>query len=148
VDTPKTEPPEGASLKARLLRSSATEPIIVHSQPQEMAEPAVAEVPKEPEVRLPAIIPPALPPVATSYDDALEAMNERHAIIDNVGSKSVIASWEPSSRDQSRQEVIFQNKESFLLRYSNRTISTELPDGQGGTTKISMGLGYWWLNHR
>src|SRR5262249_49561963 len=100
------------------------------------------------EAKLPALVSPAPPPLAPNYDDALEAMNERHAIIDNVGSKSVIASWEPSSRDQSRQEVIFQNKESFLLRYSNRTISTELPDGQGGTTKVSMGLGHWWLNHR
>lgn len=112
------------------------------------AEPVVAEALKEPEVRLPAIIPPAKPPVAPSYDDALGAMNERHAIIDNVGSKSVIASWEPSSRDNSRQEVIFQNKESFLLRYSNRKIATEHPDGQGGTIKLEMPLGQWWLSHR
>jgi hypothetical protein len=109
----------------------------------------IIEAKSDPELKisLPAIIPPAPPPVAPSYDDALEAMNQRHAIIDNVGSKSVIASWEPSSRDQSRLEVVFQNKESFLLRYSNRKIRAEVPDGQGGTTRLDMPLGQWWLSH-
>jgi hypothetical protein len=66
----------------------------------------------------PAIVPPQLPPA--TWDDLLTAMNNQHAIIDNVGGKTVIASWEPSSLDPTRLMVAFQNKESFLLRYSNR----------------------------
>ena len=87
------------------------------------AEPEVAKEPVEPIARtLPAIIPPAPPPLAPNYEDACEAMNDRHAVIDNVGGKAVIASWEPSQRDHSKQEVIFHNKDSFLLRYSNRSV--------------------------
>ena len=70
------------------------------------------------QARLPAVVPARMPLVA--WNDLLEAMNEQHAIIDNVGGKTVIASWEPSSLDPSRRVWVFQNKESFLLRYSNR----------------------------
>ena len=115
-------------------------------EPPTAAEPVLAEAP-ETKVNLPAIIPPS-PPVAPSYDNALEAMNDRHAVIDNVGGKAVIASWEPSQRDHSKLEVIFHNKESFLLRYSNRSVPVELPDGQGGSYRREVPLGLWWLNHR
>jgi hypothetical protein len=41
---------------------------------------------------------------------------------------------------------VFQNKESFLLRYSNRFVSIEVHDGKGGTIKVP--LAQWWLGHR
>jgi hypothetical protein len=47
--------------------------------------------------------------------------------------KTVIASWEPSSLDLERLMVVFQSKDSFLLRYSNRFVSMEVPDGRGGS---------------
>lgn len=126
----------------------AAEPFFYPETQPDVEYPEIASVPAvidaKPElVSLPAVIPPA-----PSYDDALEAMNQRHAIIDNVGSKSVIASWEPSTRDHSRLEVIFQSKESFLLRYSNRKIKTEHPDGQGGMVRLETPLGLWWLSHQ
>src|SRR5262245_42875345 len=94
---PRSRP--ASDLRARLNQASAKPSgIVIPAKP----EPEVAKEPVEPVAQtLPAIIPPAPPPLAPNYDDALEAMNNRHAIIDNVGSKSVIASWEPSSRDQS-----------------------------------------------
>ena len=101
----------------------------------------------EPRIMLPAVIPPSPPPPVT-WDDALEAMNDRHAIIDNVGGKTVIAGWEPSQIDPARMVVVFQGKESFLLRYSNRYAITDVSDGHGGTRQTSMALGQWWLNHR
>jgi len=75
-------------------------------------------------------------------------MNEQHAIIDNVGGKTVIASWEPSSLDPSRRVWVFQNKESFLLRYSNRFATIEISDMRGGSIRSQMPLGQWWLTHR
>jgi hypothetical protein len=51
-----------------------------------------------------------LPAVPT--DPAIAAMNEHHAIIDNVGGKAVIACWEPSPLDPSKLMVIFQDKSS------------------------------------
>ncbi len=98
-------------------------------------------------IMLPAVIPQrAL--AKTDWDEAIAAMNERHAIIDNIGGKTMIASWEPSSLDPSRLEVVFQSKESFLLRYSNRSVAIDLSDARGGTRRETLALGQWWLTHR
>ena len=89
---------------------------------------------------LPAVVPkPALP--LAGWNDAVAVMNEHHAIIDNVGGKAVIACWEPSSLDPSKLVVVFQNKESFLLRYSNRYAMVDIPDGRGGGRQLSVALG-------
>ena len=101
----------------------------------------------EPKKTLTVVPPvPALPP---ELDDALAAMNRQHAIIENVGGKAVIASWEPSTYDTGRLMVIFQNKESLLLRYSNRSIPIEVPSGKPGISAVvRMPLAQWWLTHR
>jgi Family of unknown function (DUF5906) len=83
-----------------------------------------------------------------TWDDLLTAMNNQHAIIDNVGGKTVIASWEPSSLDPTRLMVAFQNKESFLLRYSNRYATTEITTKHGAIIQAEVPLSSWWLTHR
>jgi hypothetical protein len=123
-------------------RARAEEASVAAPEPQ----PEKASETPEPRVMLPAVIPPTPPPV--TWDDAIEAMNTRHAIIDNVGGKTVIAGWEPSQLDPARMVVVFQNKESFLLRYSNRYAIIDVSDGRGGTRQTSMPLGQWWLSHR
>ena len=107
-----------------------------------------AKAKPEPEVKagLPMVLP--APKLPAAWDDVIEAMNRRHAIIDNVGGKTVIAGWEPSQLDPERMVVVFQQKESFLLRYSNRTATIDVPDGRGGVRQSAMGLGQWWLTHR
>jgi len=95
---------------------------------------------------LPAVIPPRSPPA--TWSDLLTVMNNQHAIIDNVGGKTVIASWEPSSLDPTRQIVAFQSKESFLLRYSNRCAMVEVTNKSGATAQVEMPLSTWWLTHR
>jgi Mesyanzhinovviridae DNA primase len=97
---------------------------------------------------LPAVVPKPALPLTPGWDDAVAAMNEHHAIIDNVGGKTVIACWEPSSLDPAKLVVVFQNKESFLLRYSNRYAMIDIPDGKGGGRQMSVALGKWWLDHR
>jgi hypothetical protein len=59
-----------------------------------------------------------------------------------------IASWEPSSIDPRKQVIVFQGKESFLLRYSNKTMRKNIPDGKGGFLELRQQLGAWWLSHR
>ena len=81
---------------------------------------------------------------AVSQDYTIAALNEHHAIIDNVGGKTVIACWEPSPLDPSKLVVVFQSKESFVLRYSNRHVSLDLLNGK----TISMPVGHYWLNNR
>jgi hypothetical protein len=89
------------------------------------------------------VVPQALPraPVADGFEAALAWMNEHHAIIDNVGGKSLIAGREKS--DRGRDVVVFQTKDSFLLRYSNQTIPWRHPTGE----MVGVSLGKWWLNH-
>jgi hypothetical protein len=131
---------EAQSLEAIVAKLKETE------QPE--AEPEAREA-KSP-IMLPAVVPPAPPPKAppSSYDAAVEAMNSQHAIIDNVGGKTVIASWEPSPLNLERRIVVFQSKESFLLRYSNRCITQEVVDASGGTQLVKRPLPQWWLGHR
>ena len=112
-------------------------------QPAPTAEPKEEE---KPLVMLPAVVP--TPPLPASWDDAIEAMNNRHAIIDNVGGKSVIAGWEPSPLDPAKLVVVFQSKESFLLRYSNRYATVDVADGKGSSQQRLIPLGNWWLSHR
>jgi hypothetical protein len=40
-------------------------------------------------------------------------------------------------------KLVYQGKESFLLRYSNRKVLVDYPSGGSGY----VGLGHWWLNH-
>jgi Family of unknown function (DUF5906) len=102
------------------------------------------------QIMLPAVVPPPPPlqPPKPNLDEAIAAMNTQHAIIENVGGKTVIASWEPSPIDLERLMVVFQSKESFLLRYSNRSVTVEVADARGGTTFVKAPLGQWWLSHR
>jgi len=87
----------------------------------------------------------------TTTDGALEEMNNAYAIIDNVGGrngKAVIASWEPSSLDPTKQVLAFQSKESFLLRHSNRYVSRQVIDENGEPKTVKQPLGQWWLGHQ
>jgi hypothetical protein len=84
----------------------------------------------------------------TREDGTLEELNAVHAIIDNVGGKTVIATREPSLLDPLKKVWVYQTKTDFLLRYSNRYMFIEVPDGIGGTRTQSVPLGQWWLRHR
>jgi Mesyanzhinovviridae DNA primase len=118
---------------------------IPEEAPEAKARPEQNEATK---AGLPAVVPsPSLPQLSVSCDDVIATMNQKHAIIENVGSKTMIASWEPSPLDPMRQMVVFQNKESFLLRYSNRYVTVNVPDGRGGTRFETVSLGHWWLSH-
>jgi hypothetical protein len=140
-------PPEK---KADLFISPSIQPS-VEQEPKPQPEAARSQPEDEPELggasrtTLPAVIPKR---TLATWDDVIAEMNEQHAIIDNVGGKSVIACWELSPLDPARQMVVFQNKESFLLRYSNRYAMIDIPDGRGGGRQMSVALGKWWLDHR
>jgi hypothetical protein len=122
-------------------------------EPRSVSENAKAAPEPEAELKvgLPAIIPITKPlsnERVSRWDDAMAAMNEQHAVIENVGNKTVIASWEPSPTNLQRRMLVFQGKDSFLLRYSNRSVQIEVSDGKGGYSLLRMLLGTWWLSHR
>jgi hypothetical protein len=112
------------------------------TQPTNVKGPAAQQATERVPSRALVVAQEVLP--AVSQDYTIAAMNEHHAIIDNVGGKTVIACWEPSPLDPSRLVVVFQNKESFLLRYSNRHVPLDIPGGRS----VSAPIGQYWLSHR
>ena len=121
--------------------------VVEQAKPEPEKRPDPEPKPKEEPKADRGLVPVAPSAVVGDWDDAIAAMNRQHAIIENVGGKAVIASWEPSTIDPSRMVVVFQNKESFLLRYSNRFVSIEVHAPRGiGTVRVP--VGQWWLTHR
>jgi hypothetical protein len=113
-------------------------------QDREAAEEAQAKAERERNQASAAALPEARKPKPLVVANAvLKEMNERHAIIENVGGASVIASWEPSKVNPRWRNLVYQGKESFLLRYSNRKVLVDHPGGGSG----HVGLGKWWLDH-
>lgn len=94
----------------------------------------------EAEAKLPAVAETKLP----SRDEYLTAMNGRHAVIDNVGGKTVIASWEASPLDPTKETLVYHTKDNFKLRYSNRHVATTSEEGD----TVRKPLADWWLKHR
>jgi len=89
------------------------------------------------------------PKPTRTTEAVLKVLNDRHAIIENIGSKTMISGWEPSALDPNRMEIVFQKRNDFLLRYSNQFVPSEYVDEQTGETKTrSTPLGQWWLGHR
>jgi hypothetical protein len=143
----KKEPAEVAEESKKI--SPEPQPAAAEADGSTIAAAATeAETEAEPEAKggLPMVL--TTPKLPVAWDDVIEAMNRRHAIIDNVGGKTVIAGWEPSQLNPERMVVVFQQKESFLLRYSNRTATIDVPDGRGGSRQSVEALGQWWLRHR
>jgi Family of unknown function (DUF5906) len=144
---PKPRPPENGSSDSGPSKIGEAQKVFENAKatPEPEADKA------EQKVGLPAVIPTTKPlsnERVSRWNDALAAMNEQHAVIESVGGKTVIASWEPSSRDPNRLMIVYQTKESFLLRYCNRSVSIELADGKGGYKLLIQPLGQWWLGHR
>lgn len=84
----------------------------------------------------------------TELDEALTALNSLHAVINSVGGKTVIASWEPSEMDPDRNEIVYQNQTDFNLRYGNRTIAESFQGPGGRAVTTYKPLSKWWLGHR
>jgi hypothetical protein len=83
------------------------------------------------------------------WENTIEAMNEQHAIIDNVGGRTMISCWEPSSRDPNLRVAVFHTVASFKLRHSNRFVTIEVPGRKlGSKDQRSVPLGEYWLGHR
>jgi hypothetical protein len=141
-DWRRCEPPKQIEPKIELKPQQQAKP--EEAKPQAEAEPEPEK--EEIKTNVPALVPRTEP---AGWDDALAALNRQHAIIENVGGKAVIASWEPSTStvNPTKLVVVFQNKDSFLLRYSNRFVPVEIHTARGSTV-MKVPLGQWWLGHK
>jgi hypothetical protein len=80
-------------------------------------------------------------------DQLLEALNSKHAVLDNVGGKTVISTWEPSPLDSGREILFYQTRRDIALRYENMSLDLEVPNGRGGWRIQSVPLAEWWFKH-
>src|SRR5262249_44381456 len=72
--------------------------------------------------------------------ELLAAMNDRHAVIGNVGGKCRVLEWVPSELDDGALLAVFQSKTDFINRYRHRQV--------GWTRKGDpLTAGEWWFEH-
>jgi hypothetical protein len=72
--------------------------------------------------------------------DMLAAMNDRHAVVGNVGGKCRIVEWVPSEVDPGALIASFQSKTDFINRYAQHRV--------GWTRRGDpLTLGQWWFEH-
>jgi hypothetical protein len=80
-------------------------------------------------------------------------LNKAHAIIDNVGGKTVFGSFDEITVKLgddvvTRNSVVYQRQSDFMLRYCNRYVMVDVPNRQGGNNRERIELGKWWIKHK
>lgn len=150
--------------KANAAAKLEAEPIVAGAaaQPQPEPTPNVAQrrpVPKafakpepepepaaSPRVQLPAVIEPS-PQAATFIPPGIELgiaeMNNKHAVITDVGGKCVVMELVPSILFPGTKELNFQSFPTHRERYGNRYVT--ISRGPRKTEEVQ--LGHYWLVH-
>jgi Family of unknown function (DUF5906) len=76
------------------------------------------------------VIEPSTAPVnETPEETAVREMNDKHAVISNLGGKCVIMEWVPSAISEGQKELSYQSFQAFRERYANQYIL--VPKGRG-----------------
>jgi Family of unknown function (DUF5906) len=70
-----------------------------------------------------------IPANETPEETALRQMNNKHAVISNLGGKCVIMEWVPSAISEGQKELSYQSFQAFRERYANHYI--DVPNGRG-----------------
>jgi hypothetical protein len=70
-----------------------------------------------------------IPANETPEETALRQMNNKHAVISNLGGKCVIMEWVPSASSEGQKELSYQSFQAFRERYANHYI--DVPNGRG-----------------
>jgi Family of unknown function (DUF5906) len=75
--------------------------------------------------------------------EAIKEVNDKHAVISNLGGKCVVMEWAPSAIKPGAKELAYQSFTSFRERYANRYVA--LPNNQGRIVGVPMAP--LWLAH-
>jgi hypothetical protein len=70
-----------------------------------------------------------IPANETPEETAVREMNDKHAVISNLGGKCVIMEWVPSAISEGQKELSYQSFQAFRERYANHYI--DVPSGRG-----------------
>jgi hypothetical protein len=80
------------------------------------------------------------PPTELPLPEAIKVMNDKHAVISNLGGKCVTMEWTPSLIMPGTKELAYQSFTSFRERYANRYVDCGMGMGRAN-------LGAVWLAH-
>jgi hypothetical protein len=75
--------------------------------------------------------------------EAIKEVNDKHAVISNLGGKCVVMEWAPSAITPGAKELAYQSFTSFRERYANRYAA--LPNNQGRI--VGVPVAPLWLAH-
>lgn len=81
-----------------------------------------------------------------SPDNPLIELNEKHAVIGNLGGKCLVLDWVPSAVDEKIKLPSFQTFNAFTERYGHRYLKVDVKKKNGDTEEESKPLGRFWLN--
>lgn len=90
----------------------------------------------------PTLLPGAF--VQPNSDSPLIELNEKYAVIGDVGSKCLVMGWVPSKIDNGLAVPSFQNFQAFTQRYANRYVEIRKPKGEEWVMEPTQ-LGAHWL---
>jgi hypothetical protein len=88
-----------------------------------------------------------IPANETPEETAVREMNDKHAVISNLGGKCVIMEWVPSVISEGQKELSYQNFQAFRERYANHYIDVPVPTGRGRGHWSTAPFAPIWLTH-
>jgi hypothetical protein len=84
-----------------------------------------------------------IPANETPEETAVREMNDKHAVISNLGGKCVIMEWVPSAISEGQKELSYQSFQAFRERYANHYIDVPTGRGRWGSAPFAP----IWLTH-
>ena len=113
-------------------------------QPNVEEEPSVEEE-AEPKANALTVIPQSamIPADETPEEKAVREMNDKHAVISNLGGKCVIMEWVPSAISEGQKELSYQSFQAFRERYQNQYVVVGNGRGRWETEAFAP----FWLSH-
>jgi hypothetical protein len=126
------EPAAEPDFAAKLDAATAKQASLKNPEIQSKAEPVALPVAEVEQSKALTIIEPSketVPANETPEARAVREMNDKHAVISNLGGKCVIMEWVPSAISAGQKELSYQSFQAFRERYANQYVA--VPNGRG-----------------
>jgi hypothetical protein len=130
-------------LKPKEEQEAKPEALFISPDAQPSVEPKAPE-PKPANALTVIPQPPSLVPAdETPEEKAVREMNDKHAVISNLGGKCVIMEWVPSAISEGQKELSYQSFQAFRERYQNQYVVVDNGRGRWETEPFAP----FWLSH-
>jgi hypothetical protein len=105
------------------------------AEPEPKPANALTVIPQSPMAMVPAD--------ETPEEKAVREMNDKHAVISNLGGKCVVMEWVPSAISEGQKELSYQSFQAFRERYANQHVVVPSRGGRWETAAFAP----LWLAH-